>query len=167
MVGTAKDTGKRPKTRRKCKRQEEDYAFYVVGIADWEWAFSFGVDQTRFRKGPYMDFRHLHLRGQLIVPSSIRAEMVELILMPERIDSDARNDAPEPSSVGSVSLFRGRFEALLTIPDDALAPVLQMLIADRFRYIAMHGAQIRHRRALIRSYRLETNIDEEDMPPDL
>jgi len=39
-----------------------------------------------------------------------------------------------------------------------------MLIADRFRFVDMSGAPFRHRQALVTSFRLETHIDDDDMP---
>jgi hypothetical protein len=47
----------------------------------------------------------------------------------------------------------------------ALPPVLQMIIADRFRFIVLRGDKLRYGRALIRTYRLEMTIDEDDVPP--
>ena len=45
--------------------------------------------------------------------------------------------------------------SLLTMPCDALMPVLQMLIAEKFRYIDLCGERLRYRSATIKSYRLE------------
>lgn len=113
-----------------------------------------------------MDFRHLHLRGTLIAPSHIKTETVEVILMPNNFQIDERCDIAEPSSVGSVSVSRGRFEALLTMPCDALVPVLQMLIAEKFRFIDLRGEWMRYRSATIESYRLKMNMDKDDLPAD-
>lgn len=79
-----------------------------------------------------MDFRHLHLRGKLIAPSRIKAETVQVILIPRRIQTYERDDEAEPRGIGNISVSRERFEALLTMPCDALVPVLQMLIAKNF-----------------------------------
>ncbi len=40
----------------------------------------------------------------------------------------------------------------------------KMLIASKFWFIDLHGERMHYRRAIIRSYRLEMDIDEEDMP---
>jgi hypothetical protein len=69
-----------------------------------------------------------------VAPLHISSENVQVILMPSTVRTDEIYGGPEPSGVGSVSIFRGRFEALLTMPGDALAPVLQMLIAEKFRF---------------------------------
>lgn len=166
MATGATKTRTRRKTRRKHRSVDDEYESYVIGIEDWKWSFSFGVDSAKHRDGPYMDFRHLHLRGKLLAPSKMasKAETVQAILIPRPIPTDKEYQASEPTSVGSVNLRQKRFDALLTIPDDAIAPVLQMLIAGKFRFIDLHGHRMRYGNAKIRGYRLEMNIDEEDVP---
>lgn len=166
MAELAKGRTRRKKARGKRRRKEDEYGSYVVQIEGWEWGFSFGIGNRRFNDGPYMDFRHLHLHGKLIVPSRIKTETVEVILMPNSLQTNERYGIAEPSSVGSVSVSRGRFEALLTMPCDALVPVLQMLIAEKLRFIDLHGERMRYRSAPIKSYRLEMNMDPDDMPAD-
>lgn len=156
-------TGKKARGKH---RSKEEIASYLVQIEEWEWGFSFGIGYRRFSDGPYMDFRHLHLRGRLIVPSRIKIETAEVILMPNSLRTNERYDIEEPSSVGSVSISGGRFEALLTMPCDALVPVMQMLTAEKLRFIDLHGERMRYRSATIKSYRLEMNMDEDDMPAD-
>jgi hypothetical protein len=73
------------------------------------------------------------------------------------------SDTP-PRAVGSLTLnlALGRvLQGLLTLPADALAPVLVMLTADRLKYVVLDGSPLRHRRALIRDYSLEMTLDEE------
>jgi hypothetical protein len=103
---------------------------------------------------------------QLRQASRIKAETVQVILIPRRIQTYECDDQTEPTGVGSVSVSRERFEALLTMPYDALMPVLQMLIAEKLRFIDLHGERMRYRSATIKSYRLEMNMDLDDMPAD-
>jgi len=163
-LATRKVRGK--KARGKHRHGEYEIASYLIRIGEWEWGFSFGIGNRRFNDGPYMDFRHLRLRGKLIALSGIKTEAVEVILMPNRLQNNERYEIAEPNSVGSVSVSRGRFEALLTIPEDVLAPVLQMLIAEKLRFIDLHGERMRYRSATIKSYRLEMHMDEEDRSAD-
>jgi hypothetical protein len=39
-----------------------------------------------------------------------------------------------------------------------------MLIADRFRFVDLGAARLRHRQALVSSFSLATHIDADDMP---
>jgi hypothetical protein len=61
-------------------------------------------------------------------------------------------------------LDAGRLIGLLPIPKDSLTAILQVLIADRFRFVDLGGGRRRHRQALVSSFSLETHIDADDMP---
>jgi hypothetical protein len=152
--------------QRRAKKSAETYASYVVAIEDWGWSFDFGVNATPRDDEAYWDFRHLTLRGKLLIPSRIKAETVELTLMPGR-DAEARDAGRErPKGIGGVHLHGDRFVAYLGMPRDALAPVLQMLVAGKSKFIVLDGERLWHRRAMIRHFRLETHVDEEDMAED-
>jgi hypothetical protein len=79
------------------------------------------------------------------------------------LDQDRRKD-DQPSAVGSLRVDGGRLIVLQPIPKDSLTPILQVLIADRFRFVDLGGARLRHRQALVSSFSLETHIDADDMP---
>jgi hypothetical protein len=66
--------------------------------------------------------------------------------------------------VGSLRVDGGQLIVLQPIPANSLTPILQVLIADRFRFVDMGGARLRHRQALVSSFSLETHIDADDMP---
>jgi hypothetical protein len=156
-------------SRRKKGRRRTDLELpvtYVVEIGDWEWDLSFGVDSMRHRDDPYSDYRHVALKGKLLHPTKIKAETAELTLLPDpRLDWEHRQK-DEPQAVGSVQLYDGRFIALLSIPSDALPPLLQMLIGDRLHYAVMTGDKLRYRHGRIRSFRLQMSMEEDDMPAD-
>lgn len=165
MESEAKNATKSRKKRKQTrKKAQQEYESYIFAIDDWEWAFHFGVNQTKHLEGPYADYRHLHLRGRLLAPSRIKADGVQAILFPRTIEKEDCFGVEGPKSVGSVQLTRGQFTAMLTMPDDALGPTLQMLIAGKFRFLDMHGLRMRYGSGQITSYALEMNIDEEDMP---
>jgi hypothetical protein len=74
-----------------------------------------------------------------------------------------------PHGVGSVSVEGKKAEGTklvgyLSMPADALGPVLQMLIAGRFKYVLMDGEPLRYRKAFIGHYRLTAQHDEADYP---
>jgi len=79
------------------------------------------------------------------------------------LDQDRRKD-DQPTAAGSLRLDDGRLIALLPIPKDSLTAILQVLIADRFRFVDLGGARLRHRQALVSSFSLETHIDADGMP---
>ena len=106
-------------------------------------------------------------------PRKLNVETVELIVLPdiEPAEMELRHDRPTPRSVGSLSIEGEKSEArklmgYLSMPVDALGPVLQMLLAGRFKYALMDGEHMRWRKALIRHYRLTAQHNEEDYPDD-
>jgi hypothetical protein len=139
---------------------------YVVEIRDWEWDLSFGVDSMRHRDDPYSDYRHVALKGKLLHPTKIKAETAELTLLPDPRLNWEHRQKDEPQAVGSLQLYDGRFIGLLSIPSDALPPLLQMLIGDRLHYAVMTGDKLRYRHGRVRSFRLQTSMEEDDMPAD-
>lgn len=48
--------------------------------------------------------------------------------------------------------------------NDALGLVMQMLIAERYKYLVMYGEPMRYRQARIHSYHFETELNLEDYP---
>ncbi|WP_315786553.1 MULTISPECIES: hypothetical protein [unclassified Bradyrhizobium] len=47
---------------------------------------------------------------------------------------------------------------------DALPPILQMMVGERFKFVVMHGTKFSRRRATLHGYRLEIKIDQDDLP---
>jgi hypothetical protein len=56
----------------------------------------------------------------------------------------------------------GTLTALLSMPQDAIDAVLQMLTAGRFKYIIMTGDPLRYRQGIVKSYRLERELNKDD-----
>lgn len=152
--------------RKRTKRRQDETVFYVVEITNREWGYSFGVNNVRHFDDPYLEFRHLNVRGKLLRPGGIKAETVELTFMPDKKLNEENRQHHEPKAVGSLSLNKGVLQGLLPLPADALEPILQMLTADRFRYVVMDGTKLRYRQGLVRDFRLSETLDEDDLPPE-
>ncbi|MHC2576541.1 hypothetical protein ACVI1J_001749 [Bradyrhizobium diazoefficiens] len=71
-----------------------------------------------------------------------------------------------PIALGSLSLGPDGVLGNISIPWDALTPILQMLIAGRFKFVLMRGTRFRHRSAKLNSLRLETKLTEDDPLPE-
>lgn len=159
----AKAKGKRKGAR----KPKDEVVYYVVEITDWEWSLSFGVGWRKdIDREPYSDYRHLHVKGRLVRPTKLKVNEVELIFMPEAAMNWAERAKHEPHSVGPLQIYRGKFQPLLRMPGDAVASVLQMLIAEKFKYVVLHGDKPRYGHGSIRSYRFEMKMDEDDLPPE-
>ena len=154
----------RTKTKKRRRAPKDEYVRYLVAIEDWDWSYSFGLAGTKDSLDPYMEHRQLGITGKLLHPTNPSIAAVELWLLPRGdLDEDQReNDTP--TSVGRLSLHDRRLTGLLPIPKDSLTPLLQMLIADRFRFVDLGAARLRHRQALVTSFSLATHIDADDMP---
>ena len=161
MARTAAQKSNRP------KRARNDAVYYVVEITDWDWSFSFGLGWRRdIDRGPYSDYRHLTVKGNLLRPLKSKAREVEISLLPSLQLNETERSKDEPNAVGSIDTHRGIMKPLLSMPLDALDSVLQMLIANRFKYVVMNGEKLRYGRGSVTSYRFECTIDEDDLPPE-
>lgn len=142
-------------------------------ITGWDWDFSFGVNVPKHEDRQYSDYRHMHIHGMLLRPRRLNVETVDVTIFPdiEPAMKELRNDRPRPHAVGSLSIEGKKSEGTRLVgyrsmPADALGPVLQMLLAGRFKYVLMDGEPMRSRKALILHYRLTTLHDEADYPDD-
>lgn len=161
------DDKPKPRTKKKKGRRErpqDDYVRYVVAIENWDWRYSFGLAGRKDSLDPYSEYRHLAITGKLLHPTNSSIGCVELWILPtEDLDESKRKNG-QPNSVGSLSLHHGRLNGLLSIPKDSLTPILQILVAGRFKFVDLGGTKLRYRQGLVRSFRLEPHIDEDDMP---
>jgi hypothetical protein len=163
-MADAKPKPRSKRTKRLRAPSRDEYVRYIVAIGNWDWSYSLGLDDRKDSMDPYLEYRHLRIDGKLLHPKLPSVETVELHLMPRGdLDQDRLKD-DRPSAVGSLRVDSGRLTVLLPIPKDSLTPIMQMLIADRFRFVDMGGAKLRHRQALVSSFSLETHIDADDMP---
>jgi hypothetical protein len=162
------DDKPQPRTKRRKRRRsppQDEHVRYVVAIEDWDWSYSFGLAGRKDSLDPYMEHRQLAITGRPLRPVDPKIATVELWFLPtDGLDENKRKDDQQPTAVGSLNLHDGRLNGLLSIPKDSLTPILQMLIPDRFKFVDMGGAKLRHRQALVRSFLFETHIDD-DMPP--
>lgn len=150
-----------PKKKRRRKLREE-IVDYVVAIEDWDWGYSFSLNMERQPIDPYHEFRHLQIKGRLMTPTGLKADRVEISLLPSPELMEEKRKELTPIALGSLSLGPDGVLGNIGIPWDALTPILQMLIAGRFKFVLMRGTRFRHRSAKLRSLRLETKLTEDD-----
>lgn len=153
----------RPKGKR---RNHERSVFYVVEIESWDWSYSFGLDESRHADEPYQEFRHLNVMGKLLRPQKVKADAVEVTLMPDARLKEESRKRDEPRAVGSLILSRGLLQALLSFPADALEPVLQTLIAGKLRYVTIDGSPLHYRQGLVKHFSLDSSYDPTGLPPE-
>ena len=157
--------------RKKRRHTEVMPAYYHVQITGWDWDFSFSVNVSKYEDRQYSDYRHLHIHGMLLRPRRLNVETVDVTIFPDIEPAKMELRQDRPRAVGSLSIEgkrseRTRLVGYLSMPTDVLGPVLQMLLAGRFKYVLMDGEPMRWRKALIWHYRLTTLHDEADYPDD-
>lgn len=77
-----------------------------------------------------------------------------------RVGPSERRKDLTPIALGSLKIGPDGILGNIGIPSDALTPILQMLIAGRFKFVLMRGTRFRHRSAKPNS-RLETKLTED------
>jgi hypothetical protein len=152
-------------TRKPIRRSKApQLAFYIVQITAWDWSYSFGVNSTPYRDTRYNEYRHLHVFGTLLIPRKIKVEKVELVFLPDLGPTEMEQHGEPPRCAGSLSIWQNALDGNLSMPKDALNPVMQMLLAGRLKYVVLHGKPTRYRKALIRNYRMVAEVDPDDYP---
>jgi hypothetical protein len=139
-----KAAGKR-KRRRRAPRAE--YVDYVVEITGWDWGYSLSLNTTRDPDDPYYEFRHLQITGRMLRPEGLKTDLVELSLLPSSSMSEERRKDYKPIALGSLDVHPDTIRGTIGIPADALSPILQMLIAEKFNFLLMTGTKFRYRSA--------------------
>lgn len=150
--------------RKRPRSQTTEIITYIVQITGWDWSYSFGLNGLLHSDAHYSDHRHLQVLGTLLLPTRIKEKDASLAFLPhiEAEEIEGRPGVAPPRAVGSLTIHNGEIEGNLGMPRDALSPILQMLIAEHFRYVVMNGERMRWRNALIRGYRFETEVNVED-----
>jgi hypothetical protein len=141
----------------------EEIVDYIVAIEDWDWGYSFSLNMERQPIEPYDEFRHLQVRGRLLTPSGLQTDRAEISLLPSSDLEGGRRKDLKPIALGSLNARPDGILGNIGIPWDALTPILQMLIAGRFKFVLMRGTRFRHRSAKLNSLRLETKLTEDDV----
>jgi hypothetical protein len=157
----------KPKAAKKKKRRRaprEEFVNYVAAIEDWEWSYSLLLNTDKHAADPYHEFRHLVITARPLRPVGLKTDRLEMSLLPTVGMNPGQRQDREPLAVGLLEAYDDRIVGLIQIPIDVLPAILQMLIAERFKFIVMGGDKLRHRRACLHRFRLEMKLDEDDLP---
>ena len=163
MADPAKPKQSRKRQPRRTPREE--FCQYIIQIASWGWSYSFSLNSQSRAIDPYDEFRHLRITGNLLRPTSQKTNKVELTLIPRADTNEDRRIDHKPISVGFLQIHGDRIVGLISIPMDALAPILSMMVGDRFKFVTTGGTKFWHRKSRLHSLQLEMNLEEENMPP--
>jgi hypothetical protein len=133
-------------------------------IDGWDWGCSLSLNTLRHEADPYNEFRHLKVMGRMLWPKGLETDQVEVSLLPSFDMGEERRKDFKPIALGGLEAYPDRIDGHVGIPADALPPILQMLIAGRFKFVLMRGSKFRYRSARLVSLRLEMKQTEDDIP---
>jgi hypothetical protein len=151
-----------PARRKRRQNHPEEFVDYVMAVEDWDWSYWIAFNTLRDLVDPYNESRQLQSKGRLLRPTGMRTDRVEVSLFPSiRLEEERRKDL-KPIAVGSLELHSDRIDGHLGIPSDVLTPVLQMLIAERLKFVLLRGSKFCYRSARLISYSLQTTLAEDD-----
>lgn len=156
-----------PRPTRKAKRRRkpiEEFVDYIVEIESWDFSYWLALNTLRNALDPYHEHRHVEIKSRLLRPGGLGIDRVVVSLFPSiGLEEERRKDL-KPIAVGALEAYPERLDANLSIPSDALVPILLMLIAGRLKFVVMRGSKFRYRSARLHSYRMATKLDEDDDP---
>jgi hypothetical protein len=162
---TVMGTEPKPKKVRRLRKPPEEIVDYIVEIDSWDFSYWLALNTLRDPPDPYHEHRGLQIKGRLLQPSGLKIYRVEVSLFPSpNLQEESRKDR-KPIAIGGLESYPERIDGHVGIPSDALGPILQMLIASRFKFIVLRGTRFRYRSARLISYRLDTKLEEDDLLP--
>jgi hypothetical protein len=166
---TAMGTEPKPKSASRKKRRRspsEEFVDYIVAIESWNFSYWLALNTLRNALDPYHEHRGLRIKGRLLRPAGFKTDRVDVSLFPSiNLEEERRKDL-KPIAVGAIEAYPEKLDANLDIPSDALAPILEMLIAERFKFVVLRGTKFRYRSSRLHSYRLDTKLEEDELPPE-
>jgi hypothetical protein len=149
---------RKPRARAR-RKKPPDFASFLIEVERWEWTFSFALTDEERPSDPYSDYRYLHVFGTTRYPAKPPDMPAEIIFMPNSdLDKANRHDL-KPRGVGNLRKWGGKLTAHFSIPQDALAPLLVLLTANRIRSISAYGSAMQRGRSLLKSFDISTEID--------
>jgi hypothetical protein len=147
--------------RKRKKQHKPEFEFYTFEIRDWSWSFHFSVDKRTWAEGPYYDMRPISIVGSIIEPEAFTDLEADVTVMPRAIEEDADSRDVVPSSIGYIEKYPEHLRAYVTIPGDALPSMLAALSAGAVRFVTLVATRMRYRKALVTSFGLVKEIDDE------
>ncbi|WP_024584234.1 hypothetical protein [Bradyrhizobium sp. OHSU_III] len=166
LASTAEPKPKAAGRKKRRRAPREEFVDYIVEIDGWDWGYSLSLNTMPREADSYNEFRHLQITGKLLRPAGLKTDIVEVSLLPSADVSEERRKDYKPPALGGLEAYPDRIDGHVGILQEALPPILQMLIAGQFRFMLLLGSKFRYRSARPHSLRLEMKLTEDDMPDD-
>lgn len=147
------------KARKVRRKIETAPIYYQVEINDWSYPYSFGIGYKPDGSEPYRDYRHLHLMGRLVAPETVKAQSVRVSLIADPNLNLANRARHRPTAIGRIELYRGAFDAFLSIPEDALPSLMTALAAGRMKFASLEGERLHYGKGDVRDVIFDVTLD--------
>ena len=115
-------------------------------------------EQSKSRNRPIRRIPASSEHGNPLRPTSQKTNKVELTPIPRADTNEDPRIDHKPISVSSLEIHGDHIVGLISIPKDALAPILSMMVGDRFKFVTMGGTKFWHRKSRLHSPQLEMNF---------
>lgn len=150
---------------RKQKPQEVTQA-YIFEIADWEPAYHLSVNHDKRDKDLYWEHASVKITAKCIFPERFVGKITKIDLAGDRslLHPFVLSYEKEwrPLCVGALSVKPEGAEFYAFVPYDAIFGVVSMLTANRWRYVLLHGPEVRRGKSLCQSIYFERTVSLED-----
>lgn len=153
---------------RKAKAPKQSEPVRLTGeIEGWDWSFSFLLNKRtgkrKYSEEPYYDFRHLHVKCKS-AGSHARFATFELVLLPNsNYNEEPRRQHQDPGGVGGAhTKSASHVEAIVSMPTDVLNSLLIGLSGKHLRFASLTMEAMKHRRARVLGFGLQTSRDPDD-----
>jgi hypothetical protein len=112
---------------------------HIIQIDDWDFDYSFGVNNLKAVRGPYWETCRIEVRG-LIARPKLTASIGKIRLnASEGLLERKRESTGEGRPIGYVSYRGADYTGNVFIPSDTFGLVLLAFTAKRYHWISMSG----------------------------
>lgn len=152
-MANATTTAHQGKSRRQSSLS--DVVYYLIEIFDWEWRYSFSVSKKPDRGDPYDEFPHISISGELVEPTTVKTKSVRITLVSKRELNHEERLRHSPQAVGTITNYRGEFEAVVLLPLDTFPHVLTALATGRIKSAMLESQKLIRGRGTVRYFSLD------------
>lgn len=151
---------------------------YTVRIEEWRCDYTFGLNPSYdplhrdtgisfLHESPFSEYRDLILTGVFLEPTKLKQKKFEARfarrahLDKKTVEEDLqRYEESPPKSIGGFLRQSSSILAVLAIPEDAFALVLQNAVAHKINFMTLRGQKLRYGQGDIYGYSLQEQQNE-------
>lgn len=155
---------KKRKQRKPFYHRFDGETHYVCEISDWQWDYSFGLEDPKMFGNIFGDYRHLIITGAVVRPLNTSPTQMRVTLLPseECNEGNWKKWKEQPSRIGTLNKHPDELDGVASVPADVIGPLLTMLVAGRLRFLLLDTSRLRYREAGIVRVKLRADMPEDE-----